>query len=167
MAKYFEFIALAAGFCFILIGLAGWLRLRRLEGRLTRALGGAKNAARLEKVLAAYFAKLNATEEVLRSINNHYEQLQAVGAASYQKMGLVRFNPFRDTGGDQSFALCLLNNHDSGIMITAVHGRDGTRLYAKSVEGGKSTASLSAEEERALASAVTPRSGARRRPHSR
>lgn len=66
-------------------------------------------------------------------------------------MQLVRFNPFDDIGGDQSFILCLLDNTNSGVIITSLHSRDITRIYAKSIKSGEGdNAVLSGEETRAL-----------------
>lgn len=70
-----------------------------------------------------------------------------------QKVGLVRFNPFNETGGDQSFSLCLLDGGGTGFVLTALHTRDRTRVYTKPVEAGKSKYELSAEEQKALAEA--------------
>jgi len=72
------------------------------------------------------------------------------GVLPIQKVGLVRFNPFDETGGDQSFSLCLLNGADSGFVLTALHTRDRTRVYTKPVDKGKSKYELSREEEKAL-----------------
>jgi hypothetical protein len=64
---------------------------------------------------------------------------------------LTRFNPFGEIGGDQSFILCLLDNTDSGVIITSLHNRDYTRVYAKSILRGKvDNSALSAEEKAAL-----------------
>lgn len=65
-------------------------------------------------------------------------------------IGLVKFNPFSDTGGEQSFVVSLLDRHGSGILITSLHGRGITRLYAKKVTGGHCDQELSAEEKQAL-----------------
>lgn len=68
-----------------------------------------------------------------------------------QKVGLVRFNPFNDTGGDQSFILSLINNEDSGIVISGLHTRNGTRWYAKKVVKGKGLDhELSTDEVKAI-----------------
>ena len=64
-----------------------------------------------------------------------------------QKVGLVRFNPFSDTGGDQSFTLAVLDGECSGIVITSLHSRDNTRIYAKPVEKGKPTGFDFSDEE--------------------
>jgi hypothetical protein len=67
------------------------------------------------------------------------------------KITLTRFNPFDDIGGDQSFILCLLDNSDSGAIITSLHNRDLTRVYAKTIKNGQPlNSALSKEEKTAL-----------------
>lgn len=67
------------------------------------------------------------------------------------KINLLRFNPFGDLGGDQSFVLCLLDNTNSGVIITSLHTRESTRVYAKAIKHGQSDSSaLSKEETQAL-----------------
>lgn len=67
------------------------------------------------------------------------------------KINLTRFNPFDELGGDQSFILCLLDNTNSGVIITSLHNRDSTRIYAKAIKNGESgTLALSKEETKAL-----------------
>jgi len=67
------------------------------------------------------------------------------------KLQLVRFNPFNDVGGDQSFILCLLDKTNTGVIITSLHTRDSTRVYAKAIKNGScESQSLSKEETKAL-----------------
>jgi hypothetical protein len=67
------------------------------------------------------------------------------------KINLIRYNPFEELGGDQSFILCLLDNTNSGVIITSLHNRDSTRVYAKSIKNGESdNMALSKEETKAL-----------------
>lgn len=71
------------------------------------------------------------------------------------KINLVRFNPFNDLGGDQSFILCLLDNQNSGAIITSLHSRHHTRLYAKSIKLGKvGEGHLSPEENQVLVKTI-------------
>jgi hypothetical protein len=67
-----------------------------------------------------------------------------------QRVGLVRFNPFEDTGGNQSFAVALLDANDDGFVVSSLHARQGTRIYAKAVARGRAEAALSDEEAEAL-----------------
>ena len=72
-----------------------------------------------------------------------------------QRLGFKRYNPFTDTGGDQSFTAALLDDLGDGIMISSLHSRENTRLYAKRVEGGKvSTQTLSSEEQEVIKQAL-------------
>lgn len=76
------------------------------------------------------------------------------GQLHIQKIGLLRFNPFKDTGGDQSFILSLINGQESGVVITALYSRSGTRWYAKRVASGKGIEhELSEDEKKSLAMA--------------
>ena len=63
---------------------------------------------------------------------------------------MIRFNPFEDTGSDQSFAIALLDDRLDGIVLSSLHGRGTTRLFAKPVEGGESKHALSDEETAAI-----------------
>lgn len=72
-----------------------------------------------------------------------------------QRLSFKRYNPFTDTGGDQSFTAAFLNDLGDGIMISSLHSRENTRLYAKKVEGGKVSAqTLSSEEQDVIKQAL-------------
>ena len=79
------------------------------------------------------------------------DKIQRDSLLHIQKIGLVRFNPFKDTGGDQSFILSLVDANDTGVVISGLYARSGTRWYAKRVVKGKSVGhELSDEEKMAL-----------------
>lgn len=86
---------------------------------------------------------IDLTKEIEKAKENNFYNIQ--------KMGLVRFNPFAETGGDQSFCLAILDGKDSGLVISSLHSRDTTRIYAKPIKEGKSAGyELSDEEKRAI-----------------
>ncbi len=65
-----------------------------------------------------------------------------------QRVELLRYNPYGETGGDQSFSICLLDNTGTGIVITSLHARSGTRVFGKPViKGSSSKYQFSKEEE--------------------
>lgn len=79
------------------------------------------------------------------------DKLKSEGASHIQKIGLVRFNPFKETGGDQSFILALIDAENTGVVISSLHTRTGTRWYAKNVVNGQgSEYELSDDEKKAL-----------------
>ena len=86
----------------------------------------------------------------LEKIVKELALLQQAKEKALSKVGTVRFNPFGEIGGDQSFSVALLDNKDSGIVITSHYGKDMQRVYAKPVVEGKSEYQLSEEEEEAI-----------------
>jgi hypothetical protein len=76
--------------------------------------------------------------------------LEATAKRSLQRTGIVRFNPFEETGGNQSFALTLLDERGDGFVVSSLHARSGTRIYAKAVTRGQAETALSGEETEAL-----------------
>ncbi|MDP1710151.1 MAG: DUF4446 family protein [bacterium] len=67
-----------------------------------------------------------------------------------QKIGLIRFNPFKELGGDHSFCLAILDGTDTGVVITGLHTRERTRVYMKEIKKGTSVSDLSLEEKKAV-----------------
>lgn len=99
-------------------------------------------------------AKLERLEDSQKSLKEVKEVLEKQGVEArkhFQKAGIVRFNPFSDSGGDQSFSLSLMDGHDSGFVISSLHTRAETRIYLKPVVNGKGKEfPLSKEEEQAI-----------------
>ncbi len=75
----------------------------------------------------------------LQTIRNHL-------SFAIQKVGVVRFNPFDDGGGNFSFTLALLDTYNNGVVITSIHGRQQNRIYAKRITDGQSETTLTDEE---------------------
>jgi len=73
---------------------------------------------------------------------------------SLGRVGIVRYNPFEETGGNQSFALAVLDGSGDGFVLSSLHARAGTRVYAKAVKGGMAESALSDEENAALREAL-------------
>jgi len=93
----------------------------------------------------------------LGEVNKRLDFLEKDGMSHTQKVGLVRFNPFKELGGDHSFCLAILDGKDDGVLLTCLHTRDRTRIYMKDIKGGKSTRELSSEEKKALSQAYAKR----------
>lgn len=89
-------------------------------------------------------------EAKLENIEPRVDMLEVIAKISVQKVGFLRFNPFQDTGGDQSFILTMLDKENNGVLISSFYSREGTRLYAKEIAGGKSKYPLSEEEKKVL-----------------
>ncbi len=92
---------------------------------------------------------LNNTEEI-KKIWTETKKNNEKSKSNIQRVGLTKFNPFNESGGDHSFSLALLDGEKNGIIITSLHTRERTRMYVKEIFGGKSKSELSSEELESL-----------------
>lgn len=127
-------------------------RTRTLAARLSGITRGSEGRS-LEAILDAHLEKVFAMARELDDVAARTAILEAAQRRAFQRVGIVRYNPFEETGGNQSFALALLDAEGDGWVLSSLHARAGTRIYAKSITGGRSEAGLSAEETAAIAQA--------------
>ncbi|MFC1645101.1 DUF4446 family protein [Patescibacteria group bacterium] len=106
-----------------------------------------KNGKNLEEVINSHKKRLDGIDAEIQELFEASNKIHKLSFKGIHKVGLIRFNPFKDLGGDQSFAIALLNGHDSGVVISSLHTREGTRIYGKSVKQGKSEKHTLTEEE--------------------
>lgn len=114
------------------------------------------NRKTIEEVLSNIVKEQRITKKDIAYLSQRCDNIERDGLLHIQKIGLLRFNPFKDTGGDQSFVLSLINARDTGVVITALYSRSGTRWYAKRVINGKGAEhELSEDEKKSLKMAKT------------
>ncbi len=108
----------------------------------------------LQATLDELMHEVKSTKEKIVKLEKNDAMLEQQENFHIQKIGLLRFNPFKDTGGDQSFILALLDKFNTGIVISGLYARSGTRWYAKRIVKGKGIEyELSDEEKKAIAMA--------------
>jgi hypothetical protein len=105
-----------------------------------------KELENLGEILEEFNQLKKEFEEVLRE----FENLKEREKFNIQKVGIVRFNPFEDVGGNQSFSIALLDGKDDGVVITSLYLKEGNRVFAKPIKEGKSEFNLSKEEISAI-----------------
>lgn len=139
----------------VLIFLAVWLlwltisylRLRKNYLTITQGI----NKKSFDTILGNVVTGVQDTKKDIAQLQTRCDRIEKEDKYHIQKIGLLRFNPFKDTGGDQSFILALVDAFDSGIVITALYSRTGTRWYTKRIVRGKGTElELSEEEKKAV-----------------
>ncbi len=128
-------------------GVAAWLavRLRRLERHyavLTRGMDGSN----LQGLLERHVQEVRAAVCQVRELDLQTHALASAARGHVQHFGVLRFNPFRETGGDQSFVIALADGEGNGAVISSLHSRDVTRVYAKPLAAWLSPYALSDEE---------------------
>jgi len=110
----------------------------------------------LTSVLEKVLKDIDLDRKDIETIISKVDDLEKRSVFYIQKVGIMRFNPFSDTGGDQSFILAILDEMDNGVVISSLHTRGITRWYAKNIESGKGlNYDLSKEELEAIKNATT------------
>lgn len=141
-------LALAA----LVIALAA-LAIALIKGRRPKAVGLTPWLAEdpiLDRLLASQMQRLDGVADELIAQGARIRGMEAGSRHAVQRVGLVRYNPFEDTGGNQSFALALLDADANGVMLTSLHSRQATRVYLRTIVAGRCDAALSTEEAEAL-----------------
>ena len=108
------------------------------------------NGNNVDELLKNYIAEVKAIKKDNTEIKNYYTKLDSDMASCIQKIGLVRYNAFKDVGSDLSFAIALLDGNDDGIVFNGIYGSESSNIYAKPIKKKKSSYQLSQEEEYAL-----------------
>lgn len=122
-------------------------RINRKYIKFMKQLG---NGSNLDEMLKDYLRDVKEIKQDNSEIKAYYTKLDNDIASCIQKIGLVRYNAFRDVGSDLSFAIALLDRNDTGVVLNGLYGSDSSNIYAKPIKGGVSTYQLSEEEKYAL-----------------
>ncbi|HEY4477319.1 MAG TPA: DUF4446 family protein [Candidatus Paceibacterota bacterium] len=108
-----------------------------------------------EGVLMEHSSAVGVLQQESAHLHKAIAALAADSVYSVQKVGMVRFNPFSDTGGDQSFAIALLDGQNNGIVMSSLYVQGHPMVYAKPIEKGESRYVLTDEEKKALLKATS------------
>jgi len=135
---------------------AFWLqsRLKKVDAEY-KALVAGTSGGDLERVLHEHIAQVRATTQRLEELEALAQQTDLASRRSLQWLGVLRFNPFDDVGGDQSFALALVDGYGNGVVVSSLHMRDFTRVYAKPLKKWEAEHHLTDEEKQAIANAYS------------
>ncbi len=139
--------------------LAVQIRLGRMARNYGLLMAGVEEG-NLEDALDRQVALYQQTADRVAELGHDLQAVALQGERSLQRVGVVRFNPFSDTGGDQSFSIALLDAHGDGVVLSSLFSRAATRVFAKPVQNGQSKYTLSDEEVQAIRLAAESASAA-------
>lgn len=108
------------------------------------------NGNNIDEMLREYIRDVKGIKQDNSEIKAYYTKLDSDIASCIQKVGLVRYNAFKDVGSDLSFAIALLDRNDNGVVFNGLYGSESSNIYAKPIKGGVSKYQLSEEERNAL-----------------
>ena len=140
--------ALLVGVLGLLVALLALARARSGGSRKSPREGSGAVFAGVDSV------RLDGFETQLAALVRRMEAAEARGEKSLHRIGVVRYNPFPDTGSNQSFVLAVLDAKGDGFVMSSLHSRQQTRVFLKTLTAGRSDSALSAEESEAIQSAT-------------
>ena len=108
------------------------------------------NGSNLDEMLKNYLRDVKEIKQDNSEIKAYYTKLDNDIDTCIQKIGLVRYNAFKDVGSDLSFAIAMLDRNDNGVILNGLYGSESSNIYAKPVKSGISKYQLSEEEKTAL-----------------
>ena len=144
----------------VLLGVwVAWLQRSEavLRRRLRRVLPQGESGG-IDEILDRQLKSVESLSERVDALNKLHHELEHLTQRTLQKVAVIRYNPFSDTGGDQSFAIALLDSLGNGVVVSSLHSRTDTRVFAKPVQSGRSKFQLSDEEQDAIRKALAPTS---------
>lgn len=145
---YISIFAVFLALVSIIIAILSHLRLKKTQKNIEILFSG-KGAVDIESILLSHTKEIADIDKEIQELFEISNKIHALTQKSIHKVGIIRFNPFKDIGGDQSFALALLDGKDSGLVISSLHTREGTRIYSKPIIKGESEKYTLTDEERA------------------
>ena len=127
---------------------------RKLNNKYKKFMNKLGNGKNLEEDLENFMYKVDRVEKQNAEITNFCKNLDEDISKCIQKIGIVRYSAFKDTGSDLSFAVALLDEKNNGVVFNGIYSREMSNIYAKPVENGNSKYTLSNEEVEAIEKAV-------------
>jgi hypothetical protein len=124
------------------------LRLRRLGADQRRAFEGVE--VDVLAALARHTRRLDGLDVEVADVREHSGSVRVDLGRALSRIGVIRYDAFEDVGGELSFSLALLDEHDDGLVMSSINGRSDGRTYLKTVAGGESRSVLSDEERAAI-----------------
>lgn len=135
-----------------------WLffKIRKLN-KTAQIFFAGRNGKTLESTILSQMQQIKKLDSEIQELYDICKKIHGLAAKGLYRVGLVRFNPFKDVGGNQSFALALLDGKKTGFVISSLYTREGTRVYAKPVQNGQSLEQypFTDEEQQAIKNATS------------
>lgn len=138
----------------VLLVITMMAKLSSLNKKYKKFLEKLGNGNNIEEDLETYMYRVEKVEKQNAEIANYVKTLDEDLTRCIQKIGIVRYNAFKDTGSDLSFTLALLDEHNNGVVLNGIYSREMSNIYAKPVKNGESSYTMSEEEKMAVQKAI-------------
>ncbi len=150
----FDLIMLIISFMILILYVLNSIKLTKLRKNYSDFMTKLGKGENIYDMLQQYVKNVEDIKAENSEIERYCEKLENDSKYNLKKIGLIRYNAYKDTGSELSFALAILNEKNTGIVLNGIYGRDISNIYAKPITEGKCTYALSKEEEQALKQAI-------------
>ncbi len=128
--------------------------LNSLEKRYRKFMRGVSNK-NIEELVIQYLDRIDDVKKQSDYMKEVYNDINNKVDSCIQKVSILRYRAFEDVGSDLSYSIALLNNHNDGVILTSIYGRNESTTYGKPIDKGISRYDLSEEEEQVLKEAIS------------
>ena len=129
-------------------------QIRKLKAKYNKFMGG-KDVKSLEKQIERIIVDSRYLKEISNENKKNIKDLNEELQDTFCKVGIVKYDAFKQMGGMLSFSIALLNKKDNGYILNSVHSAEGCYTYVKEVTAGICNLELSDEEKTALSQAIS------------
>ncbi|MBR1552718.1 MAG: DUF4446 family protein [Schwartzia sp.] len=129
-------------------------RLSSLRSLYEKMMRGEESGQSMEKMLLSHIEETRRVAEGNAKLREENARIDALLQTAITRIGVVRFSAFQDMGSDLSYAVAMLDAFNNGVVFSSIFAREDSRSYVKPIENGKSTYTLTKEEEQALKNAI-------------
>lgn len=151
----FLIIVLLISIISIILLIVNYVKLNRINKNYSEFMKKVGNGKNIDETLKSYMEDVQKVDKLNKEILNYCENLDKTVDNCIQKIGLLRYNAFKDVGSNLSFALAILNNKNDGVVLNGIYSRDMSNIYAKPIVNGTSEYALSDEEKEAIKKAIS------------
>lgn len=144
------YISFIINILLIIITITNIIMLTKTNTKYIQFMKKLGNGNNIDEMLRSYLRDVKEIKQDNAEIKAYYTKLDNDIASCIQKVGIVRYNAFRDVGSDLSFAIALLDRNDTGVVLNGLYGSDSSNIYAKPIKNGISRYQLSEEEKYAI-----------------
>ena len=147
-------VLIAVNLLLIILYIVNIIKTNKINKEYKQFIKKLGNGDNIAEMLREYIDKVEYIEKMNKEMISFCSELEKNMNICIQKVGIVRYNAFRDTGSDLSFALALLDNNNNGVVLNGIYSREMSNIYAKQIINGESNNKLSEEEVQALNKAL-------------
>lgn len=153
-SNVFILCMIAFNFVFLILYIINIAKLKKIRDNYKIFMKKLGNGNNIDEMLKRYINDVEQLEKNTNKIYAYCKELEDNLAICIQKIGIVRYNAFKDTGSDLSFALTLLDNKNNGVILNGIYSREMSNIYAKQVKNGECSSKISEEEKQSLLEAL-------------